>query len=435
MDSPLKTDLEGILILIVEDSQTQALALKEALEKQKLQTSIAHDGVEALQMLQSLHPDVVISDIQMPRMNGYDLCRHIKTDAALKTIPVLLLTNLTDSMDVIKGVECGADSFLTKPYEMTFLMAAIENALENKRLHNEMMPGKLEFFFGGQKHLLHINQSQIMELLLSTYSNAIQKNLELEQAFRKLNILYEELERKNIALKQLNEEKNLLLGMAVHDLRNPLSIIAGYTDLIVDTQKESFDENTHKMLQHVKKSSEFMHSLVKDLLTMSAIESGTVSLHLAEIDLGQFLKETVELQQILAEKKRIQLTFSSASTQKVVCDPPKIAEVVNNLVNNAIKFSHEGGSIEVTLTPRENEVTLTVKDHGVGILPEAREHLFQPFSKSRASGTNGEHGTGLGLTIAQKIVAEHKGKIWVESEPNVGTTFFITLPYRPVNGK
>lgn len=422
--------IKGLNILIVEDSPTQAISLKNILEKYECEIQLASDGVDALQKIQKQRPDIVISDIEMPRMNGYDFCRHVKADNALKSLPVILLTNLTDSMDVIRGIECGADSFLTKPCEINLLLTTIGNILENKKLRQEGDSNKrLEFFFGGQSHKIAVDQVQITDLLLSTFSNAIQKNLELEKAFRKLNQTYEQLERKNEELKLLNKQKNQLLGMAAHDLRNPLGIIKGYSEFLMDSLKNKIGAEDFKMVEVINHSSSYMLQLINDLLDLAVIESGTVSLHFSKTNLPQLIQESLVYFKGLAEKKNTSLTFNYKNqSSEVCCDPNKVSQILNNLVSNAIKFSHPGGNIEISLVPSDKEILITVRDSGIGITPEAKANLFQPFSKASKSGTAGEKGTGLGLAIVHKIVSEHKGKIWVESELGKGSKFCVTLP-------
>lgn len=198
-------DLKNKSVLILEDSSTQALLLKETLEKKQLLVRVSKDGIDGLQLLSKEVPDLIISDIEMPRMDGYAFCKQIKSDSKYKDIPVILLTNLTDPIDVIRGMDCGADGFLTKPCEEELLFSTIHNTIKNISLKNKLPQEKLTFFFGNQTHSLLINQVQITELLLSTYSSAIQKNLELEKAYQKLNRIYEELEKKN---KKLDADLN-----------------------------------------------------------------------------------------------------------------------------------------------------------------------------------------------------------------------------------
>lgn len=427
----MDSTLEGLNILYVEDSPTQAIMLKEALEKNRLNVRLAKDGLEGLQILNDGNrPQVVISDIEMPRMNGYDLCKSIKTDPNYKDISVILLTNLTDVLDVIKGIECGADSFLTKPCETTLLLTTIKNAVKNRKIENTVSKGKLEFFFDGRNHALEVDQVQITKLLLSTYSNAIQKNQELEEAYRKLNKIHEELEKNNRTLRMLNEQKNQFLGMAAHDLRNPLTVISGFASYLLNMSKENFDEDrTKQMIKHILDSSNFMLKIIDDLLDISIIESGTLSLNLASTDLEELIQKNMILFESLAQKKNIKVVFNSVPTPKVNCDSNKILQVINNLFTNATKFSKPNDVITITKTPLDKEVIISIKDLGVGMSEEMLKNLFQPFTKTKTLGTAGEKGSGLGLAIVHKIVTEHGGKIWVESEANKGTTFYIALPH------
>lgn len=428
------TTLEDLDVLIVEDSPTQAMMLKESLEENKLHVSVARDGMEGLESIKRHRPQLIISDIEMPKMNGFDLCKQVKSTEILKDIPFILLTNLTETTDVIRGIECGADSFLTKPCPVSLLLSNISDLLENKKLRSE---GKgswttTDFSFEGQLHQLQINHAQVTNLLLSTYANAIQKNRELEQSYRKLNLIHQELEKKNAELQRVNEEKNQFLGMAAHDLRNPLTVIQGYSTLLLEKLTPVIDQRTQSMLDRIIHSSTFMLGLINNLLNIAVIESGQITLNVHPVDFKKLVQDNVTVSQELAAKKQIKLLFKcSDPIPQVVCDSERIEEVLNNLIINAIKFSNPGTIIEVSLQPGHDDVTIVVKDQGMGIPKELKERLFQPFMKG-LKGTGNEAGTGLGLAIVNKIVMKHGGKIWVESEVGKGTTFFVSLPYKPI---
>lgn len=427
-----KIDLKNKNVLIIEDSPTQALLLKETLEENQLFVRLSKDGLDGLQKLNDAIPDLIISDIEMPRMNGYNFCKKIKSDNKYKDIPVILLTNLTDPLDVIKGMDCGADGFLTKPCEINLLFSTIHNTFKNISLKNKYQPETLTFFFGDQTHSLKINPVQITELLLSTYSSAIQKNIELEITYHKLNHLYGELEKNNKKLNELNEQKNQLLGMAAHDLKNPLTVISGFSSFLSNTTKDSIDETkNHQMIERIHEASAFMLKVIDDFLDFSTIESGTLTLHLAELDLTELIQKDLLFFESLAQKKDITLLFNYKNpTQKIYCDPNKMSQVLNNLITNGIKFSHPQGTLEISLIPSDTEVTISVKDSGIGMPPETLANLFQPFFKMKTKGTLGEKGTGLGLAIIQKIVLAHKGKIWVESKLGAGSAFYVSIPYK-----
>lgn len=428
-------DLENLNVLYVEDSPTQALLLKESLEKNHFKVQLAKDGVEGLQKIEETLPQIILSDIEMPRMNGYDFCKHIKTDPKKKNIPVLLLTNLTDVQDVVKGIGCGADSFLTKPCEINLLISTIRNALKNNEVKAPTRGGRLEFFFDGKTEMLDIDQAQVTKLLFSTYTTAMQKNLELEEAYRNLSRTHEEIERNNEQLKELINQKNQFLGMAAHDLRNPLMVISGFSELLLSMSKEELaKENVHQILKNIQTSSNFMLNLIHDFLDYSVIESGTVKLNLSEVSLIELIENNMIFYDSLANKKNIKIDFTHPlHVRSVTCDPNKIVQVLNNIVTNAIKFSHPNGSLKIGLLAFENEVTITIEDTGIGMTQDAIKTLFEPFSKAKAIGTAGEKGTGLGLAIVHKIIIEHKGNISVKSEVGKGSIFYITLPYTQTN--
>jgi len=241
--------LKDKLVLLVEDSPTQALLLQDILEKAGLKVQLAVDGMEAIDQMYKVLPEVVISDIIMPRMDGYELCKTIKSTSEFKGIPIILWTRLTDTQDVIKGIQNGADSFITKCTDNNFILTAIDDVIENSKVPKEFAPGKeIAYFIQGKRYLLSIDPLQITELLLSTYLNAIQKNQELETANHKLIERADELKITTQELRSLNEMKNKFLGMAVHDLRNPLTVIRAYSDLLVSNLNSSLDAQSQKML-------------------------------------------------------------------------------------------------------------------------------------------------------------------------------------------
>jgi DNA-binding response OmpR family regulator len=195
METQANDAKSGVQILIVEDSPTQAERLKYILRQQRYGFRVARNGREALAAMQEPLPALVISDVVMPEMDGYQLCRHIKNDQQLKRIPVILLTSLTDPVDVMKGLECGADSFIFKPYDEQALLAQIAYMLANRHLReNESAQMAVEIFFSGRKFSVTSDRLQVLNLLLSTYEAAVNKNRELAAARDELRNLNENLE-------------------------------------------------------------------------------------------------------------------------------------------------------------------------------------------------------------------------------------------------
>ncbi len=200
------------LIVIAEDSPTQAEHLKHILTKNGYRVLHGRNGKDAFDMTRRERPLLIISDIIMPEINGYELCKAIKTDDQLKGIPVILLTVLSDSADVIKGLECGADNFITKPYNEKYLLSRIHNILRNKELRKERLSEMgIEIFFANKKYYVNSDRLQILDLLLSTYENSIQKNRELIQVNEKLKSTRDELKTLNKKLEEIIEGRTLRL--------------------------------------------------------------------------------------------------------------------------------------------------------------------------------------------------------------------------------
>lgn len=248
--------------------------------------------------------------------------------------------------------------------------------------------------------------------------------------------LQRELTRKNVELKRLNELKNQFLGMAVHDMRNPLNVIASYAEFILDEAGDKLTSEHHEFLTKIQTTAGFMFNLIEDLLDVSKIESGKLQLNMQKHDFIEFAFENIVRNNLLAHKKNIIIKIQSELEElEMYFDRQKLEQVFNNLLNNAVKFSFPKSIIEVCINVKDDKLQLKFKDAGKGIAKENYDKVFQPFQKIANKGTDGEKGTGLGLTIVKKIIEGHQGEIWFESEvknlpasKNGGTTFFISLP-------
>ncbi|MEQ8221902.1 MAG: hybrid sensor histidine kinase/response regulator [Candidatus Eremiobacterota bacterium] len=424
-----------IKILVAEDSLTQAVKLQFILQKNGYKVSLARNGREALEKVREEKPDIVVTDIVMPEMDGYELCRHIKFDEILKNTPVILLTTLSDPKDIIRGLECRADNFITKPYREEFLLARINYILVNMELR-KTLPEKPDIVisFMGQTYVISSDRMQIIDLLLSTYENAINKNQELEEANRELIRMKSELEDRNKELNRLNEDKNRLLGMAAHDLRNPIGAIMSYSEFLLEEDKIKADETYADFIGTIRESSEFLLHMVNELLDISIIESGNLKLTLSDVDFISFVKRNITINSVLSEKKGINILFNHDSDiPHVKIDIHKMEQVFNNLISNAVKFSYPGSKIEILIRKHMEELVVSVKDEGKGIPEREFSRLFKPFSRTSVQATGDEASTGLGLAIVKKIVEGHGGKIWVESIVDKGSTFYFSLPVMAVS--
>ncbi len=272
-----------------------------------------------------------------------------------------------------------------------------------------------------------------MQRLLGLVSSGTEQNSDLYDELSKLNNelanVQRQLAKANAQLESLNQLKNQFLGMAAHDLRNPLGIILFYTEFLQDEASHLLNEEHASFLSIIRANVSFMLQLVDDLLDVQAIESGDLQLNTQPSDLVSLVERTVLLNGVLAAKKQIRLTCAVEGTvEKLLLDEGKIEQVFNNLLSNAIKFSHAGTQVNVRITWQSDWVTVSVQDEGQGIPADELNKLFDWFGRTSVRGTDGEKSSGLGLAIARKIVVQHGGEIWLESQVGKGTTAYVKLP-------
>jgi signal transduction histidine kinase len=283
---------------------------------------------------------------------------------------------------------------------------------------------------GGQQAtaLRHaLSNSAAMERRLT--GQAIGLYDELSRLNNELVTLQRELAKTNAELAALIEQKNQFLGMAAHDLRNPLFVVQSCADHLLAEASPWLHDEQIEFLSVIESYSGFMLHMVEDLLDVSAIESGKLALSPKPTDLVALVERNLSFNSILAETKGIRLTFwHSRDLPLLNLDPVRIEQVLNNLVSNAIKYSHPGSSVELRLEQQADQIVISVEDHGQGIPPEELDRLFKWFGTTSVRGTEGERSTGLGLAITRRIVAGHQGEIWVESEVGRGSTFSFSLP-------
>jgi two-component system, OmpR family, sensor kinase len=238
-----------------------------------------------------------------------------------------------------------------------------------------------------------------------------------------------ELAKKNRELDELNKLKNQFLGIAAHDLRNPIGIILSFSELIMDEPCFHPETETGEFVRHIHQTAKFMLGLVTDLLDIANIESGNLELNRSEQEMGSVVRESLRMNELFAKAKQMELVFQECGEPVILpIDRPKIEQVITNLVSNAIKYSFPGSRIEVSLKKEAGYLQMAVKDQGQGIREEELAKLFKPFQKASSRSTGGEKSTGLGLMIVKKIVEAHQGEVGVTSEVGKGSEFFFRLP-------
>lgn len=361
-------------ILIVDDTPTNLSILEEILEED-CSISIAQSGTQALKLTEKFQPDLILLDVNMPGIDGFETCNKLKSREATRNIPVIFITARTEPEDVIQGFNEGGVDYITKPF----------------------------------------NHSEVIA--------RVQTHLKIQQLIR-------QLESRNDQLKELNELKNKFLGMASHDMRNSLSAIKGYSQILIEDLEELPKETKDRFLNFIFKSSENMFRMVNELLDVSVIESGRLKLDLHSASLQNLANHHIMINRFFADKKNIRLHSDLLDVSQCQMDSNKIGQVIDNLLSNAIKFSESGKNIFVSLEEQKGKLVFSVKDEGPGISEDDQAKLFQHFQKLSARPTAGESSSGLGLAISKKMIEAHKGRLTVTSQLGSGSTFFFEIPIK-----
>ncbi len=367
-------------ILVVDDDSFVRGILSSILESLGYNVSTAHDGLDAIEKFNlSNETNLIISDMNMPKMNGLELIKHLrgsKTD-----IPIIILTVNEEFSIAIDAMKAGANDYLIKDENIQDTVPiAVEQVWENHQLKK--------------------------------------KNLQLVM----------ELEKRNQELEDLNQLKNKFLGIAAHDLRSPVGGINGLCELLLAEECGPISEEQQEFLSMIYSTSDQMLNLLNDLLDVSVIESGRLELNLDTASMTDIINQRVALNKITAGKKGITLYTDLGDIHDFEFDAQRIPQVIDNLISNAIKFSPHESSIFIYAEKLNASVKVSVKDQGPGI-PEAEQpKLFDTFQRLSAKPTGDETSTGLGLAIVKKIIDAHNGKIEVESKIGSGTMFSFTLP-------
>jgi len=452
-DSPLK-------VLIAEDSATQAQQLQYILEKQGYRVTATPNGRLALEAARRDKPALIISDVVMPEMNGYELCRRIKSDENLSDVPVVLVTTLSDPHDVIRGLECRADNFILKPYDAEQLLHRIQFVLVNSRMRRSEHSGMgLEIVFGGQRHFITADRLQILNLLLSTYEAAMQRNHELSttrDTLRQTNMQLEqltheledrvhartgELERSNEALRQaqqalIQQERLRALGQMAsgiaHDINNAISPVALYTESLL-MREPNLSVQARGQLMTIQRAIDDVAQTVarmREFYRPSEVES-----YRTDVGLNLLVQQVVDLTRARWSDQPQRRGVMVELKSELAADLPnfrgvdhEIRDALTNLIFNAVDAMPQGGVIEVrtsllTSGTAEPRVRLEVTDSGIGMDEETRRRCLEPFFT-----TKGERGTGLGLAMVYGMAQRHGAALEIDSQPGSGTTMRILFP-------
>jgi signal transduction histidine kinase len=355
-------------ILIVDDVSTNIKIAANILRQEEYKLFFAVDGSSALDQVRTRKFDLILLDVMLPDIEGFEICKQIRSDPATKDIPIIFLTGKTDTESIVKGFEVGAMDYVTKPFKGAELLARVKTHLELCRAKEE--------------------------------------------------------------LKELNATKDKFFSILAHDLRSPFTSLLGLTDLLFrDIERYSKDEVV-RFVGSMRNSAKRLFTLLENLLAWSRLQRGLMEHHPEYISLYQIAGYAMSLFQSGAEHKQIVLNNLIPEDMEAYGDSNMIETVFRNLVSNALKFTESGGAIEMSSTQNEHTVEVAVSDTGVGMSAAALSSLFRIDVKYSNVGTAGEKGTGLGLILCKELIELHRGRIWVDSEEGKGSTFRFTLPGR-----
>jgi signal transduction histidine kinase len=441
-------------VLIAEDSPTQSQHLQHILQNEGYEVSCAPNGRVALEMARRDKPRLIVSDVIMPEMTGYELCSAIKSDRQLADVPVILVTTLSDPQDVIRGLECRADNFVLKPYDAEHLISRIQFVLVNSQMRRSDQPGMgLEIMFSGQKHFITADRLQILNLLLSTYEAAIQRNRELSttrdtlhetnQELQQLTTELEsrvrsrtrELEQSNDALRQaqnalIQQERLRALGQMAsgiaHDINNAISPISLYTEAMLE--REQLSDKARGYLTTIQRAIDDVAQTVGRMREF--YRPRETELQLADVELNPLIQQVIDLTRArwndLAQQRGVMIELVPTLAHDLVTirgAENEIRDALTNLIFNAVDALPQGGRIDVrTRNGKNNSVQLEVTDSGVGMDEDTRRRCLEPFFT-----TKGDRGTGLGLAMVYGMAKRHSAGLEIESALGKGTTIRLTF--------
>jgi two-component system sensor histidine kinase/response regulator len=358
-------------ILIVDDTPANLDVLTEILEAQGYRARPVPSGSLALRSARVQPPDLILLDINMPEMDGYEVCRHLKAEENLEDIPVIFISALRDTTDKVQAFNAGAVDYITKPFQFEEVKARVQTHLRLYRMQKE-------------------------------------------------------LEQQYAAIKKLEELKDNLTHMIVHDMASPIQTIDLAVDLVLSGEAGQGREKV-EVLSRASDAARDLSEMVNSLLDISRMESGRMPLRRAPVDLCHLAGEAAETMGLLAGARNIHLSVQGPPVS-LPGDTDLIRRVFINLIRNALRFTPAGGEVMVAVSASDGWATAEVRDTGIGIPEECHERIFEKFGQIDSGPRTPERSFGLGLTFCRLAVVAHGGRIGVRSRPGAGSTFWFALP-------
>lgn len=423
----MKTDgqhTQGLHVLVAEDSPTQAAILRETLLDAGYRVTVVGNGLEALEAGRREKPVLVITDVVMPDMDGYELCRAVKADERLRDVPVMIVTSLREIDDIVAALECGADNFIRKPFEPQSLLARIEYLLANRMLrsHNRVQLG-IEISLSGKRHLITAEREQILDLLFSSYDEALHANEELRRRQEEVHSLNLQLAGRAVELEDANAQLRSFCHTVSHDLRSPLGTIRTFSSMLEGQFADALPDKGRLCVGVIKQESARMMRIVDDILYLANIERAVIDR--GRVNLAALARDAIEALRDGQPQRRVD--FNSPQQAWAEGDERLLRVALVNLLGNAWKFTGRQPQACITFSASRSgaETVYRIADNGAGFDMAHAGRLFKAFERLHR---NDEfEGFGVGLATVHRIVTLHGGRIWAEAAPGQGAAFLFTL--------
>jgi len=378
------------MILVVDDNVDNAEQIIDFLQETDKSFTFfqALNGKVAYSVAEKKLPDLIITDWDMPVMNGIELIKHLKSNESTKDIPVIMCTGVMTKTENLKtALDAGAIDYIRKPVEKLELIARVHSMLK-------------------------------LSETLKTVKE--QNNSLIEQK--------QEIEEKNTELANLNATKDKFFSIIAHDLKNPFNVILGFCNLIIDFRQNIDTQKIKQYVEKINNSALNAYKLLENLLEWARLQTLNIEPKILKEKPSDLINEVIMLSEQMSKSKNIDLQTVINCDDFILADKEMVKTILRNLVTNALKFTKPEGSVKIETQKLENDVIFTVSDNGIGIESEHINKLFRIDSKLSKTGTANEKGTGLGLILCKEFVEKNNGKIWVESEVGKGSDFKFTLP-------